>query len=635
MSKRIMSVLCNLPDGTIEQGLAPVDPIKTRFFAARGITSIIDYMLLHGYDKSNYDYYDINTLHPSDDALKKYFKSKSPDIVGLSGPLSHCYPAMKRVASIIREVLPNCYIVAGGHITATADVILAKTDVDICVVGDGEIAWLELLKYIEDSQFPKLKEMDLSHIVGLSFLKDEDIVFTGYGKQLDGSELRLTNYDIIETGLQDKKHWMKFFFTDIEDFSSIMRFVDNDSIKNMDGSILQLPTSKGCVARCTFCQRYARGYRKYDLDRLEAYSKEMKERYNIRAVHVTDENFGSNVKQAIEFSEIMKKLGLYWSAGGVRCRTFSKDDYRILKNNNCYYLKFGIESGSQKILDIMEKAFSTDNILNAIKDTNDVGIYTNPDALMLGMPGEDRFTVIDSARFISKLRYILKKDYIIGETFWAIAIPGTPLYEYGVKIGIISKNIDNKEKYLYELADTNVRSMDKYLSFNEAKNSEVFFWNMLFSIEGKRSYINNIFKEEKNAYNIFKKIFEMCLIPEVKNIQSGWVKKRSNLVKANLVSQFLITLVSMTTPRFFYVPFNKTISNIIFMKKRWGYNKKNVKNFFTQETNRDKEYLIDYIDFTELRKKQKSLRSFVNNNTNISTGTTKNDMALSALMKGR
>mgnify|MGYP003965849599 FL=1 len=71
------------------------------------------------------------------------------------------------------------------------------------------------------------------------------------------------------------------------------------------------------------------------------------------------------------------------------------------------------------------------------------------------------------------------------------------------------------------------------------------------------------------------------------------------------------------------------------MKKRWGYNKKNVKNFFTQETNRDKEYLIDYIDFTELRKKQKSLRSFVNNNTNISTGTTKNDMALSALMKGR
>ena len=70
-----MSVLCNLPDGTIEQGLAPVDPIKTRFFAASGITSIIDYMLLHGYDKSNYDYYDINTLHPSDDALKKYFKS--------------------------------------------------------------------------------------------------------------------------------------------------------------------------------------------------------------------------------------------------------------------------------------------------------------------------------------------------------------------------------------------------------------------------------------------------------------------------------------------------------------------------------------------------------------------------------
>jgi len=108
-----MSVLCNLPDGTIEQGLAPVDPIKTRFFAASGITSIIDHMLLHGYNRSNYDYYDINSLHPSDDILIDYFIDKSPDVVGLSGPLSHCYPAMKRVASIIRSVLPNCCIVLG------------------------------------------------------------------------------------------------------------------------------------------------------------------------------------------------------------------------------------------------------------------------------------------------------------------------------------------------------------------------------------------------------------------------------------------------------------------------------------------------------------------------------------------
>ena len=631
-----MSVLCNLPDGTIEQGLAPVDPIKTRFFAASGITSIIDHMLLHGYNRSNYDYYDINSLHPSDDILIDYFIDKSPDVVGLSGPLSHCYPAMKRVASIIRSVLPNCCIVAGGHITSTADVILEKTDVDICVVGDGEIAWLKLLEYIEKGQFLNLKEINPEHIVGLSYLKDGEIIFTGYGEQLDSSELRLTNYDIIEIGLQDRKHWMKYFFTDIEEFSSVIRFVgDNEDVKNLSGFVLQLPTSKGCVARCTFCQRYTKGYRKYNLEKLESYAIKMKEKYNIGIVHVTDENFGSNVKQAIQFSEVMKKLNLYWSAGGVRCRTFSKDHFKILKNNNCFYLKFGIESGSQKILDIMEKIFKTDDILEAIKNVNSVGIYTNPDALMLGMPGENRSTVMESARFIAKLRYTLNNNYIIGDPFWAIAIPGTPLYEYGVKIGIISKNIDNKEKYLYELADTNVRSMDKYLPFNNAKNSESFFWNTIFRIEGKRAYINNIFKNEKHIYNMLSKLYKMCLAPEIKNVQKALLKKRGNMAKVNVIVQFIITMISMTTPRFFYVPFNKFISNFVFFRKRWIYNKKGVKNFFTHETKRNKKYLIDSIDLTGKRKKEKSLRSFVNNDINISTGLFKNEVALSSLMKGR
>ena len=62
------------------------------------------------------DIYDIDSLRPSDEELIKTFKRINPTVVGLSAPLSICYPNVKRISKILRELFPDIWIIVGGHL---------------------------------------------------------------------------------------------------------------------------------------------------------------------------------------------------------------------------------------------------------------------------------------------------------------------------------------------------------------------------------------------------------------------------------------------------------------------------------------------------------------------------------------
>ena len=93
------------------------------------------------------DIYDQKNLRLSDEEMIKNFKRTNPTVVGLSAPLSHCYPNVKRITNILRELFPDIWIVVGGHLTSSAHVVLHKTETDICVIGEGEIPFVKLLDY--------------------------------------------------------------------------------------------------------------------------------------------------------------------------------------------------------------------------------------------------------------------------------------------------------------------------------------------------------------------------------------------------------------------------------------------------------------------------------------------------------
>ena len=153
-------------------------------------------------------------------------------------------------------------------------------------------------------------------------------------------------------------------------------------------------------------------------------------------------------KKSYEMARIFKNNNIYWTAGGVIIRSCTYEDLKFYKENNMLAIRFGIESGSQKILDIMEKKIKVEDAYETLSNCRKLGISVATDMFMLGMPGETYETVLETAKMSGELRYMVGKNWNIGNCPLAMSIPGTPLYEYSQQIGVIGKTIDEEEDYL-------------------------------------------------------------------------------------------------------------------------------------------------------------------------------------------
>ena len=153
-------LLCNAP--IVPRGIQWQSPPVLPF----GILRINTWIEKKGYSA---DIYDINNLRPSDQGLIKTFKGINPTVVGLSAPLSHCYPNVKRITKILRQLFPDIWIVVGGHLTGSANVVLHKTETDICVIGDGEIPFVKLLDYFK--LHPTRRQLDYTELCQIRGLR--------------------------------------------------------------------------------------------------------------------------------------------------------------------------------------------------------------------------------------------------------------------------------------------------------------------------------------------------------------------------------------------------------------------------------------------------------------------------------
>ncbi len=143
------TIICSVP-----AEVPGTKPLRERWEGDGGvrpkiaITSLNHWAVKNGFDACKF--YDIDMLYPSDEDIEKYFRENQANVVGLSAVVSVSFLQVKRLAKIIKKVNRNTLIVCGGYLTAAANTILKKTEVDICVVGNGEIAWVGILKFTKE-----------------------------------------------------------------------------------------------------------------------------------------------------------------------------------------------------------------------------------------------------------------------------------------------------------------------------------------------------------------------------------------------------------------------------------------------------------------------------------------------------
>ncbi len=204
---------------------------------------------------------------------------------------------------------------------------------------------------------------------------------------------------------------------------------------------LQLWTSRGCFARCSFCSWPAtmtgndptgdgkRTVRHYTADYMLAYLTEATKRYPYRSLYADDDLFNTSDRHVLEMCDVFRKIGLPWSAM-CRADTIKPSTWMAMKNSGCFGVKIGFEVGSQRVMDdIINKRLDIAEAVETLRYLKSIGLTIHT-TWMVGLPGE---TLAEQQETLS----LIQRLYDAGLTdthqlSGAASIEGTPLEQIGL-----------------------------------------------------------------------------------------------------------------------------------------------------------------------------------------------------------
>ena len=203
-------------------------------------------------------------------------------------------------------------------------------------------------------------------------------------------------------------------------------------------------TSKGCPFQCTYCTvAKTPFYLKSSKSVIEELT-ELYNRYDVRLISFFDETFTINRQRTIEICKSIKSSfpALHWYCN-TRVNLVDPELLLIMYDSGCRGISFGVESGSQRILNNIKKGITIEEAKKAIKWAKNCNlkVYTS---FIFGLPGETPDTVRDTMNFI-------RETLPHGAQFnVAVPYPGTELYQIVKDSGLIKSNKDWTIYYQHE-----------------------------------------------------------------------------------------------------------------------------------------------------------------------------------------
>jgi anaerobic magnesium-protoporphyrin IX monomethyl ester cyclase len=524
------------------------------------------------------DFYNIDLLRPSMDEAIEHIKAEKPDILGISAVVSTAYEYTKILSLKLKNEMPELTIILGGSLGASAEVLLQKTGVDFICTGEGERTFIEFVRCWQQAK----NKSDFAQVPGLALFGDDDnLVVTPFPEMLGIDEIYDIEWSILENLGQMEFYISKRGCNSNFDFSFSMdprSFEDKRKNKTM----ITLVSSKGCVARCTFCHRWDPGIRYVPvpllMDRIDYFI----EKYNVGFIAFGDENFGSDKRWMKEFLEEMKCRDLLWQVKGMRVSTLDNQLVKDMREAGCATIYCGMESGSQRMLDVMGKVTTVEQNKNAVTWLAENKINTCLQ-LILGMPGETPETIKETLDFAL---YYVEGSPAMNPNHMGInsaqALPGTPLYEYGRREGLFGRTLDEEEEYLLKVSDKDARDLDSYMNFTEYPKIFLELWHFEIQVKTRMAFIrkwgiekyfrNNLGllsivpAEVESGEKAYKESGYFGSPAKDKEDLTGFLKEQSPLVKASgdvgftgkipsvycLVKNKKISLIPICYPKIFW-----------------------------------------------------------------------------------
>lgn len=365
--------------------------------------------------------FDANVLGYDTDKTVEEIKKYNPDILILTStpvdrwecPNSH----IDSVFKIINKAGVPTTILTGSHGSTTPEWIFKKCNIQFIVRGEPEMTVLNLVETLTEKK-------DIREVGGISYKVDNKIIHNKDAPRIeDLDSLPFPTYHLLPM----KRY--RYSFSDLPHPFSIML------------------SSRGCPFNCIFCLKImARG--KYFARSPENVVKEMEylvKNFNIRSVFFQDWEFTIDRERVEKICDLIlkKNLKILWGCN-ARASDLSDKLVKKMKQAGCVRINIGFESGSQKILDKVNKGIKISDLERAVKVCrgNDINIRMYA---LLNLPGENKETIKETVNFFTKnnIDFMAPSLRIRG-----IPYPGTPLFKRLKAINSrTSLDWDNVEKY--------------------------------------------------------------------------------------------------------------------------------------------------------------------------------------------
>lgn len=338
--------------------------------------------------------------------------SFSPDIIGISA-MTKQYTAAVRFAARLKQHINTPIIIGGVHITLAPDSF--NSAFDLAVMGEGEQTFLEIIQCV------LLYGFDKGH------LKEIRGVMLDYEGNILESRPRdfIRPLDTIPHPARDLFN-MEFMFNPEKPFFG-----------HTKGRGTQMFTSRGCPYKCVFCSCSA-VWGKPRFHSAEYVVEEMSlliERYGVKHIRIHDDLFTVNVTRLRKLVTLMEERGIPEKVSFAvfgRADTLNEEICALLKRMNTEFIEFGMESGSQRILDILKCGLvKLHHLENAVRLCRKFKLSVGG-FFILGTPGETEDEMLQTLNFIRKLQ--------LDKFFSSVCtpLPGTTLWNRSVGNGLIS-----------------------------------------------------------------------------------------------------------------------------------------------------------------------------------------------------
>ncbi|MBE0425808.1 MAG: radical SAM protein [Nitrospirae bacterium] len=378
------------------------------------------------YDVDILNWHDINR---TPQRIEETLKEKNPDVIGFSIVHANRWGGID-IARTAKRILPEVKIVFGGIGTTFLwkHLLTHFKEIDFAVLGEGEYSFLKLIQCIEKANYD-----GISGILGIAFRKGKEIVKTG-------------NAEVIQ---------------DLDRLPMPSKYFE----------FQHLVSSRGCPAKCTFCgsprfwgHKVRFHYPQYFVEQLEQLYRK-----GITFFYISDDTFTMKKDRVIQICRniIEKGLKITWFAIS-RVNYVDEEMLYWMKKAGCSQISYGVESGSEKIRNVLNKKIKTEDIKRAFDLTTRYGILARA-YFIYGSPGENWETIQETIDLIHEIKPLSVIFYILD------IFPGTALYDDFKRRTKLNDDVWLKriEDIMYFETDPHI-SGDIILKFGQKLRSEYY-----------------------------------------------------------------------------------------------------------------------------------------------------------------